>query len=140
MLEELKTKFEEKYKSWKEYKKFIEDNNADLVERQKDFTKRVPNLETKEQVEEFFQLQGEPAKHIHDINLLSSSLLELYRILKTETDFPKEVKEDMEKISPAKSYYLFKDQKLQKVNEEIHKLMEDTFYANIQRMLHGNKQ
>jgi len=139
MLETLKTKFEEKYKSWKEYKKFIEDNNADLVEKQKDFTKRVPNLETKEQVEEFFQLQGEPAKHINDITVLSSSLVELYRILENETEFPQEVKEDMEKISPAKTYYLFKDQKLQKVNEEIHKLMEDAFYANIQRMLNGKQ-
>lgn len=139
MLEQLKNKFEEKYQSWKDYKSFIENNDKELAEKQKEFSKRVQNLETKEQIEEYFQLQGEPSKHMNDISVLSNNLVELYRLLEPHTEFPKEVKEDIEKIPPLKTYYFCKDAKLQKVNEDLHQQLEDNFYANIENMLDARK-
>lgn len=135
MEEYLKEKFEEKYKAWKDYKRFIESNDAELKQKQEDFTKRVQNLETKEQIEEYFQLQGEPSKHLYDTTVLGNSLYEVYKILKGKIEIPKEIEKEIQEIQQAKPYYIFKDSKLTKVNEEQHQNMQEAFYQNIQNLL-----
>lgn len=137
--EKLKEKFEEKYQIWKEYKNFLEAGNKDLVAKQKEFSARVQNLETKEQVKEYFQLQAEPAKHLHDVSVLTNSLLEFYKIIESDIEFPKEVRDEMEILQSFKQYYIYKDEKLTKINDEMHSDMEEKFYANMEKILKDEK-
>jgi len=135
MEEQLKNKFEEKYKSWKAYTNYIESNQEQLKEKQKDFSKRVVNITTKEQMEELFELQGEPGKHLSDHTNLSNDLVLLYSLFTDKSQFPKEVREDMEKLGTRKLYYIVTDGKLLKINEEIHEIAKEHFYQTMQNVL-----
>lgn len=138
-MELLKNKFEEKYKIWKAYTTFIENNDEDLKMRQKDFTQRVPKLETKEHIEELFELQGEPSKHLSDHANLSNDLLVLYNLFTDKSEFPQEVKDEMEKLNVKRMYYMISDSKLVKINEELHDMMKENFYNTIQNITNFGK-
>lgn len=133
-MEQLKNRFETDYKAYKDYQAYINKGKDKLDNDRKTFNEIAPQLERKEMIEKFCELDLEPKKNQHDFTVLTHNLANTFSIVESVIEIPKDIVKELKDLPKPHRYYHISDDNVTKVNEELHKTVKDNFIAQINLM------
>ena len=116
-MEKIKSYFDRKYSEYKEYANHFLSITDGIKEKNEELAKTViENVD--EFTNKFIEVKLIPQLHIKEITELEKVLVELYKMLSTEVDFPQDVKDEMTKMAEIKHVFCVKNGNLAVLDQD----------------------